>query len=48
MKSSHYTIGNQTRDLPTCNAVPQPTALKRAHCYEYKGAGIVITDSALE
>jgi len=23
-------IGNQTRDLPTCSAVPQPTALPRA------------------
>jgi hypothetical protein len=24
------TIGNRTHDLPTCNAVPQPTALPRA------------------
>ena len=24
------TIGNRTRDLPTCSAVPQPTALRRA------------------
>ena len=30
MKNSNYTIGNQSRDLPTCSAVPQPTALPRA------------------
>ena len=30
MKNSSDTIGNRTRDLPTCNAVPQPTALPRA------------------
>jgi len=30
MKKSNDTIGNQTRDLPTCSAVPQPTALPRA------------------
>ena len=30
MKNSNYTIGNRTRDLPACNAVPQPTALPRA------------------
>jgi hypothetical protein len=26
MKNSNDTIGNRTRDLPTCSAVPQPTA----------------------
>jgi hypothetical protein len=26
MKNSSDTIGNRTRDLPTCSAVPQPTA----------------------
>ena len=26
MKKSHDTIGNRTRDLPACSAVPQPTA----------------------
>ena len=26
MKNSSDTIGNRTRDLPACNAVPQPTA----------------------
>jgi hypothetical protein len=30
MKNSSDTIGNLTRDLPTCSAVPQPTALTRA------------------
>ena len=26
MKNTSDTIGNRTRDRPTCNAVPQPTA----------------------
>ena len=26
MTNSNDTIGNRTRDLPTCSAVPQPTA----------------------
>jgi hypothetical protein len=26
MKNSNDTIGNRTRDLPVCTAVPQPTA----------------------
>jgi hypothetical protein len=26
MKNSSDTIGNRTRDLPTCSAVPQPIA----------------------
>jgi len=30
MKKSYDTIGNRTRDLPACSAVPQPTALPRA------------------
>jgi hypothetical protein len=25
MKNSNDSIGNRTRDLPTCSAVPQPT-----------------------
>jgi len=29
MKKSHDTIGNRTRDLPACSAVPQPTAPPR-------------------
>ena len=27
MKNSNDTIGNRTRDLPACSAVPQPSAL---------------------
>jgi len=30
MKNSSDSIGNRTRDLPTCSTVPQPTALLRA------------------
>jgi hypothetical protein len=34
VKNSSDTIGNQTRDLPACSAVPQPTAPLRAPlCY---------------
>ena len=29
MKNSSDTTGNRTRDLPTCSAVPQPTAPPR-------------------
>ena len=29
MKNSNDTIGNRTRELPTCSAVPQPTAPPR-------------------
>ena len=29
MKNSNYTIGNRTRDLPACSAVPQLTAPPR-------------------
>ena len=29
-KNFNDTIGNRTRDLPTCSAMPQPTALPRA------------------
>jgi len=29
VKNSNDTIGNRTRDLPACSAVPQPTALPR-------------------
>jgi hypothetical protein len=29
MKKSTDTIGNRTRDLPVCSAVPQPTAPPR-------------------
>jgi hypothetical protein len=30
MKNSNDTIGNRIRDLPACDAVPQPTAPPRA------------------
>ena len=30
MKNSNDAIGNRTRDLPACRAVPQPTAPPRA------------------
>ena len=30
MKNSSDTIGNRSRDFPTCRAVPQPTALRGA------------------
>ena len=30
MKNFNETIGNRTRDLPACSAVPQPTAPPRA------------------
>ena len=30
IKNSNDTIGNRTRDLPTCSAVLQPTGLRRA------------------
>ena len=29
MKNSSDTIGNRTRDLPACSALPQPTAPRR-------------------
>ena len=35
MKNSSDTIGNRTRDLPTCSAVPQPTAPPRTPLYIY-------------
>jgi len=30
MKNFNDNIGNRTRDLPTCSAVPEPTALPGA------------------
>jgi hypothetical protein len=35
MKNSNDTIGNRTRDLPACSAVPQPTAPNRNEYQEY-------------
>jgi len=34
IKNSSDTIGNRTRDLATCSAVPQPTAPPRAPEYD--------------
>ena len=36
MKNSNEIIGNRTRDLPTCSAVPQPTAPTRAPVQKLK------------
>ena len=36
IKISSDTIGNQTRDLPACSAVPQPTAPPRDNRNEYQ------------
>ena len=36
MKNSTDTIGNRTRDLPACSAVPQPSAPPRALQQAYK------------
>jgi len=41
MKNSNDNIGNRTRDLPTCSAVPQPTALPCAPEELSKGENIV-------
>jgi hypothetical protein len=41
MKNSNDNIGNQTRDLPTCSAVPKPTALPRVLDNNYATTKIV-------
>jgi len=43
MKNSNDTIGNRTRDLPTCSAVPQPTALPLAPKLVIQGSKIDIS-----
>ena len=45
MKNSNGTIGNRTRDLPACSAVPQPTAPPGAS-YLHKYLLIVLTRCA--
>ena len=35
MKNSNDTIGNRTRDLPTCSTVPQPTVPRHAPGIQY-------------
>jgi len=37
MKNSNDTIGNQTRDIPACSAVPGPTAPPRAPIHPLAG-----------
>jgi hypothetical protein len=43
MKNSNNTIGNRTRDLPTCSAMPQPTALPRAPVSSLQTSCIAVT-----
>jgi hypothetical protein len=43
IKNSNDTIGNRTRNLPTCSAMPQPTALMCAPYKPVKGSGIFPT-----
>jgi len=38
-KNSSDTIGNRTRDLPTCSTVPQPTALSKNMVLEQNNGG---------
>ena len=41
-KNSNDTVGNRTRDLPACSAVPQPTALPRtANIFKCRGTKCV-------
>ena len=40
IKNSNDTIGNRTRDLPACSAVPQPTAPPRAPRYYVSSCNI--------
>jgi hypothetical protein len=57
MKISNDTIGNRTRELPTCSAVPQPTALPRAPitihmevtttCFSPKGPSSVVVANGI-
>jgi hypothetical protein len=40
MKVFNDTIGNRTRDLPACSAVPQPTAPPRAWHVTWMKCGV--------
>jgi hypothetical protein len=42
MKRSNEAIGNRTRDLPACSAVPQPTAHSRISKFLVAGLGFKI------
>ena len=48
MKNCNDTIWNRTRDLPTCSAVPQPTALRCASMKEDIVLKIISTDVCSE
>jgi len=46
MKKSNETIGNRTRDLPACSAVPQPTVPLRApNMYNKQNDKAVMNDT---
>jgi hypothetical protein len=51
MKKSNDTIGNRTRDLPACSAVPQPTAPPAnsayAVCQMHNMLSLFITDQGV-
>ena len=47
MKNPNDTIGNRTRDLPTCSAVPQPTALPRVTVSYSASSFFFLTDKLL-
>jgi hypothetical protein len=47
MKNSNYTIGNQTRDLPTGSTVPQPTALPHIHINTLRGQNVELLNVKL-
>jgi hypothetical protein len=44
MKNSNETIGNRTRDLPGCTAVPQPTAPPRSSLNSGVGRNVTVLD----
>ena len=45
MKNSNDSIVNRTRDLPTCVAVPQSTALLRAPYIYIISTNIILSDT---
>jgi hypothetical protein len=47
MKNSNDTIGNRTRDLPACSAVPEPTAPPRAQVHGINSVKIQYTNVIL-
>jgi len=48
MKNSDDTIGNQTRNLPACSAVPQPTAPPHAPLFVSSVCKCVVAQWLLE